>query len=398
MTTSITTNTNTENFPWLNILPINIKNWFQVTNSGIWSSDYDNMQSGAWQNLNFANENSPYGDPNGLWDSTNYYFNNYTTGVVQQFKFYFDIDFIRETQVGGPFAGQGLPTFQTNMLFVAFREFNPDGTLNTDWASGYGYPCTNISNNDNILLEISDYASGSVTVASNNPICTFSPNVDGVVVQNGQILTKVNMVYRMPAFNDVTYTTGLAPLYPGERLRFKVLYTALEDKLDRVVINIGAVENGIDISSILPSAPSNPNFQPDEFIDYTANVPRKIKQADFITSLVKMFNLYIEPSKERANTLIVEPRDIYYSTGEVKDWTSKIDLNVPISEQILADTQNREILFTYKDDKDYLNQYYKIQLFPIYLNYLLMLDMFLYILRCILIILYYNFVFLMLVY
>jgi hypothetical protein len=164
----------------------------------------------------------------------------------------------------------------------------------------------------------------------------------------------------MPAFNDVTFTTGLTPLYPGERLRFKVLYTSGADKLDRVVMRVGAVENGADGSVLYPGG----------IIDYSVNVPKKVKQVDFITSLVKMFNLYIEPSKERANTLIVEPRDIYYATGQVKDWTSKIDLNIPISEQILADTQNREILFTYKDDKDYLNQSYKDQFQEIYGQYL----------------------------
>ena len=362
LTASITTNTNIANFAWINTVPpVAIRNYFQVTNAAIWGSDFDWQEGGAWQNLNFANESSPYGDPNGLWDSTNYYFNNYYTGFVQQFKFFFDVDFIRELQIGGPFNGQALPTFQTTMTIIAFREFNPDGTTNAEWASGWGYPCTNLSNNDNILVEILDYfGGGGPTLASGTPTFTFSPNVDGTLIENNSFHTRVGMVYTMPAFNDVTYTTGLSPLYPGERLRFKVLYTSGADKLDRVVMRVGAVENGADGSVLYPGG----------IIDYSVNVPKKVKQVDFITSLVKMFNLYIEPSKERANTLIVEPRDIYYATGQVKDWTSKIDLNIPISEQILADTQNREILFSYKDDKDYLNQNYKDQFQEIYGQYL----------------------------
>ena len=362
LTASITTNTNIADFAWINTVPpAAIRNYFQVTNAAIWGSDFDWQEGGAWQNLNFANESSPYGDPNGLWDSTNYYFNNYYTGFVQQFKFFFDVDFIRELQIGGPFNGQALPTFQTTMTIIAFREFNPDGTPNAEWASGWGYPCTNLSNNDNILVEILDYfGGGGPTLASGTPTCTFSPNVDGTLLENNSFHTRVSMVYTMPAFNDVTFTTGLTPLYPGERLRFKVLYTSGADKLDTVVMRVGAVENGADGSVLYPGG----------IIDYSVNVPKKVKQVDFITSLVKMFNLYIEPSKERANTLIVEPRDIYYATGQVKDWTSKIDLNIPISEQILADTQNREILFTYKDDKDYLNQSYKDQFQEIYGQYL----------------------------
>jgi hypothetical protein len=361
LTASITTNTNIANFDWINTVPpAAIRNYFQVTNATIYNSDFDWKEGGAWQNLNFANESSPYGDSNGLWDSTNYYFNNYYTGFVQQFKFFFDVDFIRELQVGGPFNGQALPTFETTMTIIAFREFNPDGTTNAEWASGWGYPCTNLANNDNILIEIKDYFGGGPTLASNTPTFTFSPNVDGTLIENNSFHTRVSMVYTMPAFNDVTFTTGLSPLYPGERLRFKVLYTSGADKLDRVVMRVGAVENGADGSVLYPGG----------IINYSVNVPKKVKQVDFITSLVKMFNLYIEPSKERANTLIVEPRDIYYATGDVKDWTSKIDLNIAISEQILADTQNRETLFTYKDDKDYLNQNYKDQFQEIYGQYL----------------------------
>ena len=34
-------------------------------------------------------------------------------------------------------------------------------------------------------------------------------------------------------------------------------------------------------------------------------------------------------------------REDYYLNGEIKDWTDKIDLNVEISEQVIAETQNK---------------------------------------------------------
>ena len=98
---------------------------------------------------------------------------------------------------------------------------------------------------------------------------------------------------------------------------------------------------------------------PNETITYNKIIPEKIKQKDFITSIIKMFNLYVEPSKDLDRHLIIEPRDQYYEGGEIKDWTRKLDINDDIEEQILGETQNRTTIFKYKDDKDYYNVDYK---------------------------------------
>jgi hypothetical protein len=100
-------------------------------------------------------------------------------------------------------------------------------------------------------------------------------------------------------------------------------------------------------------------------LDIPSNLPANIKQKDFMTSLYKMFNLYVEPDKQYTNLLRIEPRDDYYRydkvTGKtvVKDWTSKIDLDQQIDMDILSDTQSKTIRYTYKNGKDYFNSYYK---------------------------------------
>lgn len=87
-------------------------------------------------------------------------------------------------------------------------------------------------------------------------------------------------------------------------------------------------------------------------------LPSSVKQKDFVMNIVKMFNLYIEPSKEWNNCLIIEPRDDYYENGVIENWTKKIDLLSPIEEQILSNTQYRTIKFSYKEDKDWFNSDY----------------------------------------
>ena len=71
-----------------------------------------------------------------------------------------------------------------------------------------------------------------------------------------------------------------------------------------------------------------------------------------------MFNLYVEPSKDYPKTLIIEPRDNYYQSGTIKDWSRKLNTNTPVEEQILGETQNKKTTFKYKEDKDFFNTDY----------------------------------------
>lgn len=109
-------------------------------------------------------------------------------------------------------------------------------------------------------------------------------------------------------------------------------------------------------------------------IDFNSIVPRKAKQTDFILSIMRMFNLYFEPSKDVTNQLNIEPREDYYLNGEIKDWTDKIDLNVEISEQVIAETQNKFTNFTYKSDSDFYNSDYTSKTSNIFGSYDYIMD------------------------
>ena len=109
-------------------------------------------------------------------------------------------------------------------------------------------------------------------------------------------------------------------------------------------------------------------------IPYVQNIPNNIKQKDFIISLIKLFNLYIEPTKDNPRILIIEPRDEFYEQGTVKDWTLKLDTNANIDEIILAETQNKSILLTYKQDKDFYNEDYFSKLNDVYGEYEIVID------------------------
>jgi hypothetical protein len=85
--------------------------------------------------------------------------------------------------------------------------------------------------------------------------------------------------------------------------------------------------------------------------------PDDLKALDLIQALVEKFNLVVEPVPNRGNLLSIEPYEIWFDSGEVVDFTDKIDrdTNFQISTPVIE--QPRTIIFSDLEDKDYLNLY-----------------------------------------
>jgi len=88
-------------------------------------------------------------------------------------------------------------------------------------------------------------------------------------------------------------------------------------------------------------------------------IPKKIKIKDFFSSIIKMFNLYIETDKYNEKILNIEPRDDFYSSGVVVDWTSKLDVSKELILEPMGQLDSVRYKYTYKDDVDYWNKKYK---------------------------------------
>lgn len=133
------------------------------------------------------------------------------------------------------------------------------------------------------------------------------------------------------AYGQWQYASDFASIGTSYKLNI------LSGYLTNTVVNSGLVEgNTIDMSSM---------------------TPRNIKQKDYIMSLVKMFNLYIQPDTQNNKNLIIEPRDDFYS-NVVTDWSSKLDKSQDIESKPMGALNFKEYLYTYKQDKDYYNELY----------------------------------------
>lgn len=295
----------------------------------------------------FDNETPPNGDPNNLWSTTLFQYTN-TSGypITQRFGFDLTISQLFYYASGNP------PTVQLK------RSRHP---ITGATVSG-GYNCQTSDTNVNMYYPVTDQGSDWTRLAS----AGFG--------QAGLMGGFVG-IYEYEKFTKKFYSP-IMQLFAGEKVWLEYnFYLAGDGGFDYAediqdywsnpygqpvyekYLEPGLTVSYLDQTSYMfneVSQSSNIN-QP---ISINSCIPKKIKKRDFILSLIKMFNLVVEPDKKYPRTLNIETRDYYYRTGVIKDWSSKVDTNDTIDIQILGDTQNRRTRFKYKDDKDFFNKDY----------------------------------------
>jgi len=121
-------------------------------------------------------------------------------------------------------------------------------------------------------------------------------------------------------------------------------------------ISIGA---GSFIARVKPPQPVAVEYQLNDTININASsIPRGIFQKDFISSIVKLFNLYITESTEKTNHLKITPYRDYYNYSNPIDWTSKVDRSKPFRIKPMSELNGRYFEYKYKSDTDFYNESY----------------------------------------
>ena len=95
-----------------------------------------------------------------------------------------------------------------------------------------------------------------------------------------------------------------------------------------------------------------------EYLQMNSNIP-EIPMREVMLNVINMFNLYLEPDPNQDKNLLIETRDTFYSQGEVKDWTHKLDHGKEVSLQPLALLTANEFQYSYNSDDDYYNAEYE---------------------------------------
>jgi len=100
-------------------------------------------------------------------------------------------------------------------------------------------------------------------------------------------------------------------------------------------------------------------------IDMFSAIPDKVKQRDFLTSIIKMFNLYMIPDENNPKNITIETREDFYTT-DVIDWSQKLDYSKEHNLTPTAVTNKQKYIYTYKKDADYYNKKYEASWLDIY--------------------------------
>ena len=106
-------------------------------------------------------------------------------------------------------------------------------------------------------------------------------------------------------------------------------------------------------------------YSENDTIDMFTVIPDKVKQRDFLTSIIKMFNLYMIPDENNPKNIIIEPREDFYNT-DIIDWSDKLDYSQEHTLTPTAVTNKQKYTYTYKKDGDYYNKKYEESWLDVY--------------------------------
>lgn len=90
-------------------------------------------------------------------------------------------------------------------------------------------------------------------------------------------------------------------------------------------------------------------------------IPMNIRQVDFLSSIVKLFNLYVYEDKFEDNLIKITPYIDFFSTESQNavDWTYKLNRDKTVRIKPMSELNSKIYEFNYKEDSDYFNSEYK---------------------------------------
>mgnify|MGYP003652518304 CR=1 FL=1 len=94
----------------------------------------------------------------------------------------------------------------------------------------------------------------------------------------------------------------------------------------------------------------------EEPVDVPSGIDDSLTQKGFLKDLIQRFNLVILSDPNNPANLIIEPYNEFIGSGELKDWTNKLDLSKEVIVKDTTSMQKAKVLFTDLEDNDLLNK------------------------------------------
>jgi len=148
---------------------------------------------------------------------------------------------------------------------------------------------------------------------------------------------------------NINTSVSNVQLNAGDKVKFVHSVTSSGGSIGTVTVLTGTFKNAVVNSGLIEG----------ETVPLNNAIPIKIKQKDFFLNIIKLFNLYVDIDKNDDRKLIIEPRDVFYSSGTNIDWSYKLDLSRDVEYNPMGALDFKELIYTYTEDSDYYNTKYK---------------------------------------
>lgn len=95
-------------------------------------------------------------------------------------------------------------------------------------------------------------------------------------------------------------------------------------------------------------------------VEINETIPVNVRQIDFLSSVMKLFNLYLYEDNTAYRKVYIKPFvDFYdYNASGIVDWTYKVDRSKPIILKPMSELNSKIYEFNYKRDSDFYNELY----------------------------------------
>lgn len=164
--------------------------------------------------------------------------------------------------------------------------------------------------------------------------------------------------YTIPARGNTTSlpfswsTTVAVPFVTNDYIELFVSSTAIPFNPDELRITTA----GLGVNNTVPIlVPSNLT----DVIQINRTIPKNILQKDFVSSIVKLFNLYVYEDSNKEKHLRIAPFGDFFDSATTEDWSNKLDRSQPIRLKPMSELNSRYYLFKFKPDADFYNDQYK---------------------------------------
>lgn len=274
---------------------------------------------------------------------------------------------INEVFVGFDFAniitGDPIRNWLTPILT---SNFGAGAAVVSDTKGQYSSPSIQVASNGNYRLIINGDIDYDFLVSGTGAATFNTANLNLQILINGSPqLTEITQIVTSPTVsNNIVGTATVSrlldiPLVGGDEVTLRLRADCQATQTDPSAANLGTLTIDLDTTLFdFEMQATNGELSNQDTVNLAVFAP-DLKVADFVSSVIKQYNLQVDEPTD-LNVVNIEPLEDYYgSTSDADDWTYKQDLTKEIEIDPIALTQPKIYAYNYADDNDYYHALYK---------------------------------------